>query len=221
MGDPRKTRAKYKGPGHPWERWRIEEERIVKRDYGLKNKKEIWKASSELRRLNGQAKKLIRERSKGNPQADKEQKQLLDRLFKLGLVNENSTLEDVLALELKNILDRRLQNIVFKSGMSMTAKQARQFIVHGGIFINGRKITIPSYLISRDEQFKITFNPGSSLASDEHPERVKKTQIKEASEKKRKAQEDAAAESAKKLAGDLSEAELKKIEKEIGEVVAE
>ena len=69
MGDPRKTRRKYKGPGHPWERWRIEEERVIKKDYGLKNKREIWKANSELRRLNAQSKKLIRERGKNNPQA--------------------------------------------------------------------------------------------------------------------------------------------------------
>jgi len=220
MGDPGKTRKKFKGPGHPWERWRIEEERVVKREYGLKNKKEIWKASSELRRLNSIAKKLIRERGKNNPQADKEQKQLLDRLFKLGLVNEGATLEDVLALELKSILDRRLQTIVFKAGMSLTAKQARQFIVHGNIFVDGKKVTIPSYLISREEQFKVGFNPNSSLASEEHPEKIKKAQLKAAADKKKKDAETAAAEEAKKLAGDLSEEELVKIEKEIGEVVA-
>ena len=218
MGDPRKIRTRFKGPGHPWERWRIEEERIVKREYGLKNKKEIWKASSELRRLNTQAKRLIRERGKNNIQAEIEQKQLLGRLYKLGLVNEGATLEDVLALELKSILDRRLQTLVFKSGLSLTPSQARQFIVHGGIFVNGKKITVPSYLVSREEQFTISFNPNSSLASEQHPERAKKLQIKEAAEKKRKAQEEVAG---TKLAGDLSEDELKKIEKEIGEVVVQ
>ncbi|MBS3151777.1 30S ribosomal protein S4 [Candidatus Woesearchaeota archaeon] len=220
MGDPKKTRSKYKGPSHPWESWRIEEERIIKRNYGLKNKSEIWKATSGLRRLNAQAKKLIRERGKGNLQAEKEQKQLLERLFKLGLVNDGATLEDVLALELKSILDRRLQAIVFKSGMTLTSKQARQFIVHGGICVNGRKITVPSYLVSREEQFLISFNPNSSLASEGHPERAKRTQIREAAEKKRAAEEEAAAEETRKLAGDLTEEELKKIEKEIGEVVA-
>ncbi|MBI2148509.1 30S ribosomal protein S4 [Candidatus Woesearchaeota archaeon] len=221
MGDPIKTRKKYKGPGHPWESWRIEEERAIKRDYGLKNKREIWKTSSELRRLNVQAKKLIRERAKNNPQAEKEQKQLLGRLFKLGLLNEGAALEDVLALELKNILDRRLQTLVFKSGMSLTSKQARQFIVHGNIFVNGRKINVPSYLVSREEQFNIIFNPNSSLVSDEHPEKVKKAQIKAAAEKKRKAAEEAAAEQAKKLAGDMTEEELEKIEREIGAVVVQ
>lgn len=218
MGDPRKARKKFKGPRHPWEAWRIEEERVIKREYGLKNKKEIWKANSELRRLNSVAKKLIRERGKDNVQAIKEEKQLLDRLFKLGLVEDGSHLEDVLALELKDILNRRLQTIVFKSGMTLTSGQARQFIVHGNIFVNGRKISVPSYLVSRDEQFKITFNPSSSLAAEEHPERVKKTQAREAAEKKKRAEE-VSVEAGTKLAGDLSEEELEKIEKQVGAVV--
>ncbi len=217
MGDPRKARKKYKGPSHPWQRVRIEEERIVKREYGLKNKREIWKASSELRRLNAQAKKLIRERGKANLQADKEQKQLLDRLSKLSLIYEGATLEDVLTLELKDILNRRLQTLVFKQGFSLTPKQARQFIVHGNIFINGRKVSVPSYLVSRDEEFKITFNPASTLSGEDHPERVKKTQAKEAADKKRKAQEAVA----EKAPGDLTEEELKKIESEIGAEVVE
>ena len=220
MGDPGKIRSKYSGPKHPWEGWRIEEERVVKREYGLKNKKEIWKANSELRRLNAVAKKLIRQRSKNNPQAKKEEKQFLDRLFKLGLVNDGAKLEDVLALELKDILDRRLQTIVFKSGMALTPSQARQFIVHGHVFVGGRKISISSYKVNRDEQFVITFNSTSSLTSEEHPERAKKIQAKEAVEKKRKAAEEEAAGKVK-LAGDLSAEELKKIEKEIGEVIAE
>jgi len=41
MGDPKQTRKKYATPSHPWNRERIEEERVIKRDYGLKNKKEI------------------------------------------------------------------------------------------------------------------------------------------------------------------------------------
>ncbi len=216
MGDPKKTRSKFSGPKHPWQGWRIEEERIVKKNYGLKNKREIWKANSELRRLNGQAKKLIRARRKSDAQSVKEQKQLLDRLCKLGLVNEGAALEDVLALELKDILDRRLQTMVHKSGLSLTPKQARQFIVHGNIFVDGKKVTVPSYLISRDEEFKIIFNPNSSLSKDEHPERVKKAQLREAADKKRKAEEDNV--EAKESPAEITEEELVKIEKEIGDV---
>ena len=219
MGDPRKSRSNFKGPKHPWQGWRIEEERIVKKEYGLKNKREIWKANSELRRLNGQAKKLIRARRKADSQSVLEQKQLLDRLCKLGLVSEGATLEDVLALELKDILDRRLQTIVHKSGLSLTAKQSRQFIIHGNIFIDGKKMTVPSYLVPKSEEFKIGFNPNSSLSKDEHPERMKKAQLKEAADRKKKAQDDEA--KAKESPIEITEEDLVKIEKEIGEVVVQ
>lgn len=221
MGDPKQSRKRFKGPGHPWERWRIEAERIVKREYGLKNKKEIWKADSLVRRFNAQAKRLIRQRSKQNPQVVKEEKQLLDRLFKLGLVNEGAILEDVLAIELKNVLDRRLQTFVFKSGMALTAKQARQFIVHGNIFLNGKKVSVPSYALNREEQFKITFNPNSSLTSDEHPERAKKIKMDKPVEIKKVVVEVKEVKESKKLPDEMSEEEIKKLEKEVGEVIVE
>ena len=218
MGDPRKSRSKYKGPRHPWQAWRIEEEKGIKNEYGLKNKTEIWKAKSELRRLNAQAKRLIRETSKGISQAVKEERQLLDRLHKLGLLNEGATLSEVLALELKDYLNRRLQTVVFKSGMAMTMKQARQFIIHGHISISGKKVTVPSYILKRGEEFVLTYNANSSLHSEEHPERIKKNKAKAASDTLK-----ASAELAKKEAekGELTEEELEKIEKEIGTVDVE
>ncbi|MCX6706616.1 MAG: 30S ribosomal protein S4, partial [Candidatus Woesearchaeota archaeon] len=59
MGDPKKTRKKYYTPHHPWNRTRIDEERIIKIEYGMKNKREIFKMSSLLKDFKGQAKKLI------------------------------------------------------------------------------------------------------------------------------------------------------------------
>mgnify|MGYP001570412905 FL=1 len=212
MGDPRKRRKKYSGPTHPWRRTRIESENKLQSTYGLKNKKEIWKASSELRRVNAQAKKLIRIRGIG--QGVLEQKQLLDRLYKLALVEKEATLEDVLGLETINLLNRRLQTIVFKRGLALTAGQARQLIVHGHIMINGEKMTVPSYIVSRDEEMNITFNPLSTFANAEHPERSK--------EKNRKDKADEIAKTKKKAEelgkGEITEAELEKIEKEVGGV---
>jgi len=140
MGDPRKTRKKYKGPAHPWQKTRIDEERGIKRNYGLKNKKEIWKFVSEIRRIKSQAKTLIREKSKNNKQAFIEEKQLIDRLVKYGLLTEGSTLESLLGLKTSDLLGRRLQTLVHNKGFALTPKQARQFIVHGHILVNGKKI---------------------------------------------------------------------------------
>lgn len=209
MGDPRTTKKKYKGPAHPWRKKRIEEENKLQKEYGLKNKKEIWKTVSELRRLNAQAKKLIRER--GQKQALIEEKQLLGRLNKLSLLEESAHLEDVLALESKNLLDRRLQSISYKRGLAMSMKQARQFITHGHILVKGRKITVPSYLLTREEEASVEFNPISTIANVEHPERAK--------EKNRKETKQAKVEEAKEAPMEITEKELEKIEKVIGPVV--
>ncbi len=213
MGDPRNIRKKYKGPGHPWKKARIESENELQKNYGLKNKKEIWKAQSEIRRVTAQAKKLIRER--GEEQAKKEEMQLLSRLYKLGLIEENAKLEDVLSLEVKNILDRRLQSIVNKNGMSNSLRQARQLVVHGHVVVNDRKINAPSYLVAREEESRVSYDKLSSFASEEHPERQVGITRKEKKERKE------LEETKETQAVEITEEILEKIEKEIGVEVAE
>jgi len=214
MGDPKKTRKKYKTPIHPWQGARIEAERVLKRRYGLKNKTEIWKASSELMRINSQVKGIIRERAKGNRQALKEEKQLLEKLLRYGLADENTKIEDVLGLNINNILDRRLQSVVFRLGLAINSLQARQLIIHGHIFVDGKRVSVPSYFVSRDNEFKISFDPASSFASDEHPERAKKAEKISAAERaladEKKAREKEESETL------FSEDEIKKIDAEVG-----
>lgn len=173
MGDPKKARKKYKKPSHPWQRERIDSEKKIVQDYGLKNKKEIMKNNSEAKRLTSQAKKIIKERKKESEQIKLEEKQLLDNLYKFKLLNEGAKVENALSLTLFNLLERRLQTIVHKKGLARTSKQSRQLIVHGHISINNNKVSIPSYLVSKDEEEKITYNAKSSFSSAEHPERVK------------------------------------------------
>jgi|SRR3989344_2330720 len=206
MGDPRKTRKTYRRPSHPWRKTRIDEETALQKKYGLKNKNEIWKIVSELGRLAAQAKKLIREKNKGSKQADIEEKQLLDRLAKYGLINSGDSLDTVLSLESKDFLDIRLQTIAYKNGLALTPKQARQFIVHGHITVNGKKVTVPSYTVTNTDN--ISFSPISTIANVEHPERAKeKKRVDDAREAQKKKD---AAES-----GEMTEEELEKIEKEI------
>jgi ribosomal protein S4 len=83
-------------------------------------------------------------------------------------------MEDVLSLTVKDILDRRLQTIVYNQGLTKSVKQARQFIVHGHIFVGDKKVTIPSYLVLAGEEDKIIFDANSALSDAEHPERVQK-----------------------------------------------
>lgn len=211
MGDPRKLRAKYKGPSHPWQRSRIETEKQLQKTYGLKSKTEIWKAASQIRRFTAQAKKLIATRNE--KQSKLEEKQLLDKLAKLGLLPPQSALEDVLALTASNLLDRRLQTLVFKKGLALTSDQARQFIIHGHIQIAEKKFTIPSYIITLSEEDRISFNPLSSIASELHPERTK-----EKKEKKVEAQEEKNPSSKKESEVVKELEEIKKIEEIVGTV---
>jgi small subunit ribosomal protein S4 len=182
MGDPKKTKKKYSTPIHPWQSERIEEERALLKEYGFKNKKEIWKMDSFLRDFLRQAKRLTATKTE---QSEKEKVQLLDRLKRLGLLTESALIDDVLDISLKDLLERRLQTLVFRRGLSRSMKQARQFIVHRHIMIGNNKITVPSYLVSKAEESKISFFGKSSLASVDHPERKKEEKI----EKKPKKQE--------------------------------
>jgi small subunit ribosomal protein S4 len=147
----KRFRKKYKKPRKPWDKALLEEERKIMVEFGLRRKKELWRAREELRKYRRLARDL-------NARRDKEkEKVLIQKLYRLGLLpSASATLDDVLSLTVKDLLNRRLQTIVYKKGLANTIKQARQFIVHGHVRINGRKIVYPSYLVSRDEEDKIT-----------------------------------------------------------------
>ena len=167
MGDPKKQRKKYQTPSHPWQKQRIEEEAVLTREYGFKNKKEIWKLNSLLRNFHKQAKKYVKIKSK---QDEKERDQFLKRLQRLGLLGSNTSLDSVLGLELKDILERRLQTLVLRKNLARTISQARQFIVHEHITVDNKKINSPNYMVLKEEEGKITFAVNSNFADPDHPE---------------------------------------------------
>ena len=135
----------------------------------MKTKRELWKVDSKLKSFAAQAKRLIALRTE---QAKLESKQLLARLNRLGLLPATATLDDVLALTLKNLLDRRLQTLVFKKNLAHTLRQARQFIVHEHVLVGKRQVSSPSYLVPVSDEGMISILPTSSLANPEHPERA-------------------------------------------------
>ena len=134
--------------------------------YGLKIKREIWLLQAMLRSYRRLAKKLIA--LKGDPKAEKQKEQLIKKLQRLGLLGENATLDDVLKLTVEDFLERRLTTIVYKKGLALTPKQARQFIVHGHIMVNGKIIRSPNYLVKVEEEGKIEYAPYSPLRDKNH-----------------------------------------------------
>ena len=168
MGDPKKPRKKYETPIHPWSKERIEVEKELITKYGLKNKKEIMKMNSVLSNMKDQAKKYIAATGK---QAEIEKKQLLNRIQRLALVEKLTDLDDVLGLGIEAIMERRLQTMVVRRGLARTMRQARQFITHDHICVGEKVVSSPSYLISKNEEPKISFIARSTINNPEHPER--------------------------------------------------
>lgn len=160
MGDPRKKRRQYARPQHLWREERIIEEGNLCKKYGLKNRKDIWKVISKVRNFSKQTRKLLA--MKGE-EAEKGEKELLSKLRKWGITVKN--LEDVLALKVEDLLDRRLESIVHKKGLTNTMKQARQFITHGHILVRGRVVNIPSYLVSSDEEREVSLKEKIKVVS--------------------------------------------------------
>ena len=169
MGDPKFPSKHYNTPSHPWQKVRIEEERTLIHQYGLKNKKEIWKANTKIRSMRRQARKLTA--TSGDEQAQKEKTLLLNKLSRLGMLEQGAALEDVLRMAPENILDRRLQTQVYLQGLASTVKQSRQLIIHGHISVDGAVNRVPGMLVTKKQEKNITYSPSSALNSDLHPVR--------------------------------------------------
>lgn len=170
MGKPKFSRKKYETPSHPWEEDRIKEENELIKKYGLKNKREIWKAETRLRKYRGQARGLLAKIGTDS-QSKKESDQLIMHLNRLNILPQNSTLDDVLTLDTEAILSRRLQTIAYLKGLASTPQQARQLIAHGHVAIGDKKVTIPGYMVTKDEEGDISYTADSSLNDTMHPAR--------------------------------------------------
>jgi small subunit ribosomal protein S4 len=145
----KKSRKKYEKPVRRWDKERIEKEKELLKKFGLRRKKEIWRAEALLRKFRRLARKLIASPNK------EEEKILIKKLASLGILKEDANVNDVLRLNVEDILKRRLQTIVAEKGLANTIKQARQLIVHGKVKIGERKVVYPSYLVRVDEEDKI------------------------------------------------------------------
>lgn len=172
MGDPRKIRKKYETPRHPYEGERIKAENQIVGAYGLKNKRELWKAESELRKYRTNARDIQASLRLGDTRAAEQVKSMIGRLSRYGILSENATSDDILALNVQSFLERRLQTLVMRKGLARTPGMARQLIVHGHISVGERKVTIPGYKVLKLEEESVEYAPNSPLANELHPMRI-------------------------------------------------
>ena len=152
MGDTKNFRRVWKKPKRPLNFDLKMEELKILGTFGLKTKRELWKARTELSRVRNQARSLLALRQEVR---EKEEPILLNSLSKVGYVQVDATLDDVLNLELSDLFSRRLQTIVQKKFYFKTPYQARQAVSHGHILIGDRIVNIPSYVVSVEEEPKV------------------------------------------------------------------
>ena len=160
MGDPKKPRKKYSTPRNPWSSDQLAQELYLVGTYGLRNKRELWKAQTELSRLRKEARSLLA--AAADVRARRE-RNFLEYLGRRGLIDTSASVDDVLELIVENVLDRRLQTVVWKKGLSPTLHTARQMVTHRHIKIGDRVTTIPSYWVSADEEEKVKIKEDSRL----------------------------------------------------------
>ena len=166
MALPGENTKFYETPNHPYQGERIAEEGDLIGRYGLKNKEEVWRAQSELRNYRREARRLL------GRVGEESSEEFIERLQRIGILDADEALDDVLSLDVNDVLERRLQTVVYRKGLANTISQARQFVTHGHIRIGDRRVTTPSYTVEVSEEDDISFDETSPLADELHPERA-------------------------------------------------
>jgi len=154
MGDPRKLKNKYERPKKLWDEVRIADEKGMKVTYGLKNMRELWVCVQELKKYRREARRLL---SLTEEERKDDVVKILSKLNKFSILDKTASLDDVLSLTVKNILERRLQTLVYRKGLAKSMAQSRQLITHGFISLNGRRVSSPAYLVNSTEETTLAY----------------------------------------------------------------
>jgi small subunit ribosomal protein S4 len=123
-------------------------------EYGLRNKKELWLARSHLKRITRRARSLLSMTAEERAPLEMPFK---ERLYKMGFIEDpNVPLDRILSLDVRSVLERRLQTMVYRMGLAKSIHHARQLIVHGHVLVAGRRMTSPGFLVPRELEDKIS-----------------------------------------------------------------
>jgi len=169
LGDPRKQRKTYETPRHPWRKQQLEEELRLLGDYGLRNKRELRHHETKLSSIRGIARSLLGATAEEREQLER---QYLKRLTRLGILPETANIDNILDLTVKDLMERRLQTLVFRQGHARTIHQARQFVTHGHVRVADNVVSVPGYIVTREDESRIAIDPRSTLSNPQHPVRV-------------------------------------------------
>ncbi len=169
MGDPRRQKKKYVTPKRPFDTERFEQELQMIGMYGLRNKKELWRHKTDLSNYRRTARNLL-----ALPESERKlmESELLNKLIRLGILTGEPVLDNVLDLTLEDMLERRLQTIVFRKGLACSMYHARQLVTHGHVSINESRVNTPSRILTVLEEENLTYSRKSPLLDESHPARI-------------------------------------------------
>ncbi|CAI2163067.1 11387_t:CDS:2 [Funneliformis geosporum] len=163
----------YKVPRRPFEKERIDQELRLIGDFGLRNKREIWRVAYTLSNIRRAARELLTLDDK-DPRRLFEGNALIRRLVRIGVLDETKMkLDYVLALKIEDFLERRLQTQVFKLGLAKSIHHARVLIRQRHIRVGKQIVDIPSFIVRLDSQKHIDFALTSPYGGG-RPGRVKR-----------------------------------------------
>merc|ERR1711868_229613 len=160
-------------PRRPFEKERLDSELKLIGQFGLKNKKEIWRVRLALAKIRATARTLLTKDEK-DPQRIFEGQALMRRMIRYGILDEDKQrLDYVLELKVENVMERRLQTMVFKRGLAKSIHHARVLIRQRHIRVGRQIVNVPSFMVRVESQPHIEFATNSPFGGG-RPGRVKR-----------------------------------------------
>merc|ERR1712147_360245 len=164
-------------PRRPFEKSRLDQELKLIGEYGLRNRREVWRVKFSLAKIRKRARDLLTLPEKDSRRLF-EGNALLRRLVRVGVLDEGRMkLDYVLGLKVEDFLERRLQTQVLKLGLAKSIHHARVLIRQRHIRVRKQLVNVPSFVVRLDSQKHIDFSTNSPFGGG-RAGRVKRQNMK-------------------------------------------
>lgn len=173
---PKVCSKTYVTPRRPFEKERLDQELKLVGEFGLRNKREVWRVKYSLAKIRKAARELLKMDEK-SPIRLFQGNALLRRLVRYGVLDEDKMkLDYVLGLKTEDFMERRLQTQVYKAGLAKSIHHARVLIRHRHVRVRKQLVNVPSFMVRLDSQKHIDFSLNSPFGGGRSGRRKRKTE---------------------------------------------